>query len=810
MSSSKNKAGGKTLKQGNLFSFFSKKPASTNKKPPTAAIAKSLSATTKDAPALSSSSAAAAKPVNVSQSQSTDTSKDTSGSTNDLWKSITPGCRVSVYWKEDDEYYNATVIKQQGGSSSSRFQLKYDDGETENVDMSVETFKFLKNSNGKRHRRTIQPSDDEDDEENEWMEEEEASSDDDDGSVFEAPKDGDDDDDDEEEADNWLVDDDDDDEEEEYSSPSKKKRKTITKKKTLKVTHHSSSVPTTTTTTTTSFKTPLRQFANTVSPSTNSSRKSSSTSTTTQASSLIASTKKTTFPPAPRRLHSGTSTNDNNTSSFSITNNSGEESIPMFVKQAINPKGSHIHNHLKFLRNPRDSKGRRMDDQGYDGRTLKVDHREWERLDGKSMTNAVQQWWDLKSRYFDTVLLFKTGKCEPKLGKKSAATPNLTHNTSLLLLLVLLLGKFYEMFHMDADVGVEVCNFIYMKGHVAHSGFPEVSYGKIADQLVRAGYKVARVEQTETPDQLKIRKQRTTSGKKPQVVNREVCSILTLGTRTFCCLDDPDALAESETNGSKVGPLLSIREVLSNDGMETDDNDDGDVDQVKPVCEYGVTLVDAVNGTVTIGQFADDVLRSRMNTLLAAFTPSEILVQAGDDAGASPTLLSLIKSYQTNSRNATRLETVLCTESFPKSTALDKTHRRLMERKTSSVHPWSVEETMEELHRRGYYPRGSKEDKKNISRWPKVLQAAVEGNADLCLSSLGAALFYLQRNLIDQEILGMVSFYDISWFCLFLTRTQLVFCKYSLPRINRALSRLTFHQNLRVSVVARMLNQCLD
>ena len=308
---------------------------------------------------------------------------------------------------------------------------------------------------------------------------------------------------------------------------------------------------------------------------------------------------------------------------------------------------------------------------------------------------------------------------------------------------------------MDADIGVDVCNFIYMKGHVAHSGFPEISYGIMADKLVRAGYKVARVEQTETPEQLKIRKQRAPTGKKPQVVNREVCSILTLGTRTFCCLDDPDALSNSVNNGAGVGPLLSIREVLTVDDeniMETDN----DVDQVKAICEYGVTLVDAVNGSITIGQFADDVLRSRMNTLLAAFGPSEILVQAGEEnESASPTLLSLIKAYQANSRNVTRVETVLCTESFPKSTALDSTHRRLLERKTPYVHPWDVEETIQELHRRGYYPRGSRKEEKNISRWPKILQAAVTGNADLCISSLGAALFYLQRNLIDQEILGM-------------------------------------------------------
>ncbi len=45
---------------------------------------------------------------------------------------------------------------------------------------------------------------------------------------------------------------------------------------------------------------------------------------------------------------------------------------------------------------------------------------------------------------------------------------------------------------------------------------------------------------------------------------------------------------------------------------------------VQPVCEYGITLVDAVRETVTLGQFADDVLRSRMNTLLATFAPSEV------------------------------------------------------------------------------------------------------------------------------------------------------------------------------------------
>jgi DNA mismatch repair protein MSH6 len=105
------------------------------------------------------------------------------------------------------------------------------------------------------------------------------------------------------------------------------------------------------------------------------------------------------------------------------------------------------------------------------------------------------------------------------------------------------------------------------------------------------------------------------------------------------------------------------------------------------------------------------------------------------------------------------LEIIQSTESFPQSTAIDPQIRKQLGR-PSRVHPWDVTETLQELHRRGYYPRASKsqresEDEINVRRWPKVLRAAVEGKADLALSSFGAALFYLQRNLIDTELLSM-------------------------------------------------------
>jgi DNA mismatch repair ATPase MutS len=305
---------------------------------------------------------------------------------------------------------------------------------------------------------------------------------------------------------------------------------------------------------------------------------------------------------------------------------------------------------------------------------------------------------------------------------------------------------------------------------------------------------------------LHIRKGNTPkSQKKPQVVNREVCSIMTLGTRTFCSLDvklQAAAAAALEENGSSSsqddqcgGPLLVIREVLlpssssssgnSNNNNNGDQNDDQDYDQddddddstdggVQPVCEYGITLIDAIRGTVTLGMFADDVLRNRMRTLLISFHPSEILIQGksssndndddddddeNDGNGTSKELLSLLKSYQNETRTPCSIEIINQNESYPKSTALNKEHARNLER-NSSVRPWNVNETLQELHRRKYYPRSSRKQKSNtntndVSRWPIVLKMVVEGGANLCLSSFGAALFYLQRNLIDREILSM-------------------------------------------------------
>ena len=102
-----------------------------------------------------------------------------------------------------------------------------------------------------------------------------------------------------------------------------------------------------------------------------------------------------------------------------------------------------VYNHQKLVwlkpENLKDKDGRKKTDPEYDPRTLYVPPDFLNK-----QTPALKQWWKLKSQYFDVILFFK-------------------------------MGKFYELFNMDADVGVAELNLIYMKGDQAHAGFPEVN-----------------------------------------------------------------------------------------------------------------------------------------------------------------------------------------------------------------------------------------------------------------------------------------------------------------------------------------------
>lgn len=80
--------------------------------------------------------------------------------------------------------------------------------------------------------------------------------------------------------------------------------------------------------------------------------------------------------------------------------------------------------------------------------------------------------------------------------------------------------------------------FQYMRGEFAHSGFPEQAFSRMSTTLIERGYKVARIEQTETPDTMAERvKEMTKNGMKTtkfdKVVRREVCQVVNRGTQVF-------------------------------------------------------------------------------------------------------------------------------------------------------------------------------------------------------------------------------------------------------------------------------------
>lgn len=148
----------------------------------------------------------------------------------------------------------------------------------------------------------------------------------------------------------------------------------------------------------------------------------------------------------------------------------------------------------------RDAKGRRPTDSDYDSSTVFVP-----KDFIKTQTPAHRQWWKIKSEHYDKIIFFKV-------------------------------GKFYELFHMDAVIGANVANLSFMSGgNYAHAGFPERSYAFHSKQLIKCNYKCVRVEQMETPEGRNERCKGMKSVDK--VVSRSICRINTPGTSTSNAFD---------------------------------------------------------------------------------------------------------------------------------------------------------------------------------------------------------------------------------------------------------------------------------
>ncbi|EMS59893.1 DNA mismatch repair protein Msh6-1 [Triticum urartu] len=218
----------------------------------------------------------------------------------------------------------------------------------------------------------------------------------------------------------------------------------------------------------------------------------------------------------------------------------------------------------------KDAKGRRPADPAYDPRTLFLPPQFL-----KNLTGGQRQWWEFKSQHMDKVLFFK-------------------------------MGKFYELYEMDAHVGAKELDLQYMKGDQPHCGFPEKNLAVNLEKLAQKGYRVLVVEQTETPDQLELRRRET--GTKDKVVRREICAMVTKGTLT----EGESLLANPDTSY-----ILSVAESYPCNSTKSQDGH-----------TIGVCIIDVSTSKFIIGQFQDDPERHVLCSILSEIRPVEIIKPA--------------------------------------------------------------------------------------------------------------------------------------------------------------------------------------
>ncbi|CAL0311136.1 unnamed protein product [Lupinus luteus] len=327
---------------------------------------------------------------------------------------------------------------------------------------------------------------------------------------------------------------------------------------------------------------------------------------------------------------------------------------------------------LRFLREDRrDAKRRGPGDENYDSRTLYLPP-DFVR----SLSDGQKQWWDFKSKHMDKVLFFK-------------------------------MGKFYELFEMDAHVGVKELDLQYMKGEQPHCGFPEKNFSMNVEKLARKGYRVLVVEQTETPEQLELR--RKEKGSKDKVVRREICAVVTKGTLT------DGELLSANPEAAYIMALTEHRESYPNEISEH---------------IYGVCIVDVATSRVILGQLKDDMECSGLCCILSEIRPVEIVKPAK--------LLSA------------ETERVL----------LKHTRNPVVNELVPIVEFWDTDKTVDQLKKIYGHANNVSVENDWLDCLPGVLQELVKAGNDSrsAISALGGALYYLKQAFLDETLLRFAQF----------------------------------------------------
>ncbi|CAK9302404.1 unnamed protein product [Gordionus sp. m RMFG-2023] len=379
------------------------------------------------------------------------------------------------------------------------------------------------------------------------------------------------------------------------------------------------------------------------------------------------------------------------------TNSKATDSLPKLSKPLYEFK--FVHQTLEWLQpnKRKDIEGRCVDHQDYDPRTLYVPPSYLSKA-----TPALRQWWKIKAHRFDCVLFFKV-------------------------------GKFYELYHMDAVLSVKELGLTFMNLVSAHSGFPEISCGRFADALVQKGYRVCRVEQTETVTAMEKRRENR-DGSKDKLVNREVCRIMSKGTKTFSYLD---SLALETVPDNRY--LLALTEIYLNPSSLEQNSV-----KLQPL-RYGICCVDTTVGKFYIGEFFDDSQRSSLRTFITHYPPVEVLFEKGKIAKDTIKIIDHSCSHP-----CLKQFLIAGKEFWDASTTLQ--HFKEYSYKSSDV-----VNTSNQIGRMNFEQNLLSLDVviAQMTDQADLLALTPKKDCALALKSLGACVWYLKDSLIDAEILSM-------------------------------------------------------
>ncbi|KAG6546638.1 hypothetical protein Mapa_011827 [Marchantia paleacea] len=328
----------------------------------------------------------------------------------------------------------------------------------------------------------------------------------------------------------------------------------------------------------------------------------------------------------------------------------------------------------------RDAEKRRPCHPAYDERTLLIPNDVFHKFSA-----SQKQYWTTKCKYMDTLLFFKV-------------------------------GKFYELYELDAEVGHKELDWkltVSGVGKCRQVGCPESGIDDAIQKLVSRGYKVGRMEQIETAEQARAKR-----GEKA-MVQRELVQIIT-----------PSTVMDGNIKPEAVH-LLALKE----DVRKATNPIPGKADNL--VMAIGFAFVDAAAGRFYVGSLSDDSSLINLKTLLTQVAPQEVLYESG---GISKESLRALRRL-----SAPGLLPVTLTPLQP------------------SLEFMEAGDTIRMLRSNRYFRDSSDNDwhTKGDDSWPTALKMAAD--IPLATCALGALVSHLTRMKCDGELLpnGFLCQYEV-------------------------------------------------